>query len=208
MEKTGGIHGILSNSLIYGMWQNLSGGSHARRYFIENCVKLRANESIVDVGCGPGHLLAYMPTDISYVGCDVSRSYIEEAQRNYRGRGRFIQGDCAFMVKTLPAQWADVVICCGVLHHIDNTTIQTVLANSYLLLKPGGRFLCMEPVWVPHHPHLARLHMKCDRGKNIKTECNWLEIARSVFPTATAVVRKDLFRLPYYVLIITCHREA
>jgi ubiquinone/menaquinone biosynthesis C-methylase UbiE len=208
MERTSGIYKVLSNPLIYWTWQGLSGGSRARRYFIDDYVKIRANESIVDVGCGPGNLLAYMRRDISYVGFDVSESYINEAQKKYQGRGRFVQGDCNVALRTLSPQWADVVICCGVLHHIDEIAIQTVLANSYLLLKPGGRFLCMEPVWVPQHPCLARLHMKCDRGKNIKTEAEWLQIARSAFPTVTGVVRSDLFILPYYVLIVTCKKEA
>ncbi|SRR6266536_107371 len=208
MENTNGFYKILSNPLIYQTYQSLSGGSRARRYFVEDYVQIRAKESIVDVGCGPGNLLQYMPRDMSYVGIDVSKSYINAAQKKYRDRGKFIQGDCNLAGKILSPESADAVICCGVLHHIDDTVIKSILVNSYRLLKPGGRFLCLEPVWLRDHPFISRLFMKCDRGKNIKTETEWLQMARSVFPTVSAVIRKDLFILPYYVLIVTCKKET
>ena len=87
MEKTGGIYKILSNPLIYRTYQDLSGGSRARRSFIREHVKPLSRERLVDIGCGPGQLLDLMPQGISYFGFDLSAEYIEEARQKYQGRG-------------------------------------------------------------------------------------------------------------------------
>jgi len=206
MENTSGLYKILSNPLIYEAYQSLSGGSRARRSFIEDYTQIRPKESVVEIGCGPGNLLDYMPRDMSYVGIDVSSSYINAARKHHGDRGKFIEADCDLAGQILPPESADTVICCGVLHHINDTVIKSVLLTSHRLLKSGGRFLCLEPVWLLDHPFISRIFMKCDRGKNIKTEKEWLQIARSVFPNVVSDIRIDLFILPYYVVIVTCSK--
>ena len=54
----------------------------------------------------------------------------------------------------------------------------------------------------------AALDMAKDRGKNIRTEARWNEMARSVFPSCTARIVKGLLRLPYTHIVIECRNAV
>lgn len=44
--------------------------------------------SILDIGCGPGDILQYLPS-INYVGFDINRKCIEAARRRFGDKGTF-----------------------------------------------------------------------------------------------------------------------
>jgi len=54
---------------------------------------LRPGELVLDIGCGPGALLRYLPAGASYIGFDRNHAYIVQARREHGGRGTFICDD-------------------------------------------------------------------------------------------------------------------
>ena len=49
---------------------------------------------VLDVGCGPANILAYLPP-VDYTGVDLNEKHIAYAREAYGDRGRFIVGDVA-----------------------------------------------------------------------------------------------------------------
>ena len=74
--------------------------------------------AILDVGCGPADILAYLP-NVDYWGFDISEAYIERAGNAFGTRGHF---NCKQLqvddLDELPK--FDVVLAIGLLHHIDD----------------------------------------------------------------------------------------
>src|SRR3546814_20298394 len=64
-------------------------GAHAvRQKFVAEFVRPSEGMSVLDVGCGPADILAYLP-ELTYYGFDVSASYIAQAQRKFGRSGKF-----------------------------------------------------------------------------------------------------------------------
>jgi ubiquinone/menaquinone biosynthesis C-methylase UbiE len=101
---------------------------------------------ILDAGCGTGlywPVLAKYGEEIS--GIDSSVSMIEEAQRLVGGKRLnhikpHVQnsGDIQF-----PDRSFDIVLCVDALHHIPR--LRAAVREFHRVLKPGGRFLAVEP---------------------------------------------------------------
>ncbi|HLJ94595.1 MAG TPA: methyltransferase domain-containing protein [Gemmataceae bacterium] len=96
----------------------------------------QARESILDLGCGTGHLTAQLAaTGASVLGIDPSTEMIEAAQRSYPGLS-FEMGDARYLTYV---QQFDAVFSNAVLHWVPET--ERVAKSIFRALKPGGRFV-------------------------------------------------------------------
>lgn len=102
---------------------------------------------LLDVGCGPGRLLAEVAAlrpDVAVTGLDVSERMVELATsrlaRVAGGRGRVVRGD----VHDLPLAGgsADVVTAVLTAHHWDD--LRRSFAEVARVLAPGGSVLVVE----------------------------------------------------------------
>ena len=107
--------------------------------------RLKAGQSVLDIGCGNGKLISGLPDGVDYVGTDFSKTLLSEAAKLYPERD-FRLGDVVD-----PAHWAnlpqfDAIFCVAVLHHIPEKEQQLyVLQQAKQHLKDGG-FLYLT-VW-------------------------------------------------------------
>jgi len=95
-----------------------------------------ADERVLDLGCGTGHLTAAVAdTGASVVGVDRSREMLVEARTAHPGLG-FVHGDA----RRLPFEGAfDAVLSNAVLHWVDDQ--DAALSSVHDALRPGGRFV-------------------------------------------------------------------
>lgn len=73
----------------------------------------QAEYNILDVGCGYGSLIDFLPPHLGYVGVDLVPEFVSEARRRYPGR-TFVHGD----VKDVESTQFDVVVLAGVLSSV------------------------------------------------------------------------------------------
>ena len=73
---------ILNFSFLYTSYQYIVGGIRARRLFVENDVNVKTGDRVLDIGCGPGDILKFLP-EVEYVGIDVDANYIDTAKKKY-----------------------------------------------------------------------------------------------------------------------------
>ena len=125
-------------------------------------VRVAAAGSVVDLGCGPGHLTALLaarwPT-ASIVGVDSSAEMIAAAERESSTAGgrpalRFVRADLRDWQPDGPV---DVVACNAVLHWVPEPLRQ--LARIAGWLAPGGALAVQVPGngEAPSHTELAAL---------------------------------------------------
>jgi SAM-dependent methyltransferase len=100
----------------------------------------------LDYACGNGGLTikaGKLGAQVS-IGLDISDVSIKNARASAQAEGLadrcfFIQGDCE--ATELPDSSVDVVLCTGMLHHLD---LNRAYPELFRILKPGGRLLAVE----------------------------------------------------------------
>ena len=194
MQITSGLRSVLSHPVIYTAFQYLMGAKQGWTLFVNTYIRPERGNAILDIGCGPADIVAYLP-DIDYWGYDISSEYIERAKLKYGNRGKFhakilTLEDLEVMPKF------DLVIACGVLHHMDDETAEGVFKLAFSALKPNGRFVTIDPCFTPKQNLIARFLISKDRGQNVRAEMGYMALAQSSFTQIKAHVKHDKW-IPY-----------
>src|ERR1035438_2359647 len=73
------IRPILDQPFFYESYHKLIGPAYRSRVLVEEYIRPRPGDRILDIGCGPGNMLPYLP-ECRYTGFDVNQSYITSAR--------------------------------------------------------------------------------------------------------------------------------
>ncbi len=157
---------------------------------------------MLDVGCGPGAIVNYLPK-LNYYGFDHSPTYIAAARRKFGDRAHFFCNDVG-VVNKLGIGPFDVATAIGVLHHIDDKQVLKLLVDVRGALVPGGRLITADPCFFDGQPWITRLIVANDRGANVRHFDEYLALARKVFPEARAELEANLLPFPRAVCKIIC----
>jgi SAM-dependent methyltransferase len=143
--------------------------------------------------------------DVTYVGFDPNPAYIERAKRAFGNRASFFAKHYEPSdVASLPR--FDIVILSAVLHHLDDDEARELIDLSRRSLKPGGRLVTLDNVFVPDQHPIARLLISMDRGQNVRSPEGYRALVESAFPTVEGVVVPKAFP-PYTYFIMTASRD-
>jgi SAM-dependent methyltransferase len=195
------VRAILSWPAAYRLFVKILGGNY-RALYQRDYVQASAGQRVLDVGCGTGEVLAYLP-DVEYVGLDINPQYIRAAQARFGARGEFRCEDVAKAVVREPASY-DVVMANGLLHHLADADVRSLLRLARQALKPLGRLVTFDGCFVPQQSLLARGLLRLDRGRFVRTPAAYKALATEIFGEVRSIVHHDLLWLPYTHLIMVC----
>lgn len=202
-QITQGVRSILSNPAVYRLLgQIIRKKSGGRIAFLREYVRAKAGDRILDIGCGPGDVVAYLP-NVNYVGFDFSQEYIKAAQSRYGDRATFICEKVS--TQTLEEHSSfDIVLAMGILHHLNDVEALQLFQLAQTSLKPGGRLLTIDPCFIQQQSPFARYIISKDRGQNVRTKEGYFAIASQIFSNIAVTIRQDLLRIPYTHIILEC----
>jgi SAM-dependent methyltransferase len=194
----------LSNARIYCSFiKSLRRDSSMPRFV--DLLKIRPGYRILDIGCGPADILAYLPKDIEYHGYDLNEGYIAAARRRYGTRGSFaVRAVSPNAVADLGT--FDLVMSIGVLHHLTDAQAIIVFASALQVLRPGGRVITCDGAYVKGQNAIARILLALDRGRHVRRPEDYLVFARRHFPDARATIFHDFLAVPYTLCIMEASR--
>lgn len=199
-QKTGGAYALTQNPRIYAAIQTALGGARARRILVSEYLRPQPGARVLDVGCGSASLLPDLGA-VDYVGVDLNPRHIEEARRLHGAAGAFHCCDLGRVGEVAPGKF-DLVMCIGVLHHIDDAALDRLAADAAERLAPGGRLVAVDPAFVAGQHVVARLLARLDSGKNVRAPEGYSAPFRKRYRAVEAFVRHDLLRFPYTHCVI------
>jgi hypothetical protein len=94
----------------------------------------------------------------------------------------------------------------GVLHHLDDEDAAYCIRFAYDALKKEGRFVDHEPCWIPNQGAISKYIMSTDRGRNIRTEQQYRQLAASAFRRVDTRVDMKPMRIPYVTIVLECEK--
>ena len=197
------LRSILAIPSAYQLWWNIVGGPAEARVLVNEYVQPRVGARILEIGCGPGTIVSYLPPS-DYLGFDLSPAYVEMARRRYP-KARFV---CERVSEFSLAkeQSFDVVLAVGIVHHLEDAEARQLFQIAHEALKLGGKLVTMDGVWIEGQSPAARWLLARDRGEYVRSEREYMRIASQVFSNIRPSVRHDLLSIPYTHLILECIR--
>jgi len=194
---------VLAIPAAYQLWWNLVGGPALAKVLVNDYVRPRARARILEIGCGPGTIVSYLPPS-DYLGFDLSPKYIELARRRFPKAHFACERVSQFSIAK--EQSFDVVLALGIVHHLEDAEAQQLFQIAYDALKPGGKLVTIDGVWSDDQSPATRWLLARDRGDYVRSEREYVGIASQVFSNIRPSVRHDLLRIPYTHLILECIR--
>jgi len=159
------LHPILQHPLVFDVQERLCNNYDAvEREFHDYLIAAR---DVLDIGCSTGACAASV-FDFNrhrYVGIDIDASYVAHAARRYPA-GRFLRMDARRL--QFAEESFDRVLFMGAMHHMSDDLVRECLREVRRVLRPDGRVLVGEPVFVRDWP-LSTLLLRLDRGGFIRS---------------------------------------
>jgi len=203
MQSNSGLLRWLKVPSLYNLFQDVVGANAFRRKIIRDHARARLGDKVIDIGCGPAQVLQNLP-EVEYIGLDIDPGYIAFAKRIYGNKGVFIVGNTRSVEGDSRFQDADIVIAITVLHHLDDQEAVHCIRFAYDALKSGGRLICLDPCWIPNQGVFSKYMMSHDRGRDIRTEQQYRQIAGKIFPSVHTWVYTKAMRIPYVTVVLEC----
>ena len=188
--------------MVYETFQRVVGSSRVRRQLVDRYVDPRPGLRVLDIGCGPGDLIKYLP-GVAYTGTDLSEAYIDSARRRFGHLGRYFVGRVADLDPAELGQF-DVVIAKSLLHHIDEDEALHLFDAASSVLADGGRLVTLDAAYTPEMSRASRFVVSRDRGQSILTPEGYAALARRAFAEVDLTVHHNLLRVPYTHVFMSC----
>jgi SAM-dependent methyltransferase len=194
---------VLAIPALYRLFGNLISRPHARRRVINEFLKIKLGCKVLDVGCGPGDLLQFLP-DIIYCGIDISPEYIDAARARHGSKGRFVTRAVTEKTSFEDLGKFDLIMAMGLVHHLNDAEASSLFRAAKSALNPGGRVVTLDNVFVPEQSAAARWIIKLDRGNHVRAKNEYLSIANQHFQNVNVTILHDLLRIAYTHIIMDC----
>lgn len=211
MSERAGIYRFLSSTRCYTAFQAWIGrpgtAQHIRYEFLPHLDD--EGTRVLDIGCGPGTFLAAHGRYLKggYIGFDPNQDYIEAARAEFPDR-QFHVGSTDTVAHLIQGRF-DLAVAFGVLHHVDDDEARNIVRYAHSMLRPGGRFVSIDPVFLPRQNPIARALAAIDRGKHVRTADGYRRLVEAPFGRhlVETHIQSDWLRLPYNHLVVIATSE-
>lgn len=194
-QRTSHFYSLVTIPKFYSGLQHLLGAAAGRQRLVDELLRPQPGMKVLDVACGPGSLFPYL-SETDYTGIDLNVRSITHARELYGTRGRFVAGDAT---KALPGEAGsfDLIVVSALLHHLGDDEARKLFSGLQELLKPAGRIVTIDNVWLDRQNPIARLFNHLDSGLNVRTPGQYEALAARLPLGVESRLYRDLLWIPY-----------
>ncbi len=197
---------LLANEGWYSRWKVMIRADKAMSTIAEH-IGAGPGDKVLDVGCGNGDVRPKL-ADADYTGVDLNDDYLAKARATHNGPNtQFIRADVAEL-EALGLGPYDVACGIGVLHHLSDAEVASLLGGIADALRPGGRLVTMDPVFDPEQRTTARVLAALDRGRYVRDRPGYERLVGGALSIDSVTIRHDLLAMPYSHCIIESHKPV
>lgn len=200
---------LLEKASVYKAFQNLISSQETLINFVKD-LHLKKGDKILDIGCGPADILAYMPDDIDYTGFDNNPEYIKSATKIYGTKGRFFceSADADLCAKgIIKEEYFDFVLVLNTIHHLSDTQTIKMFEIAKKSMITGGKLVTVDGCFTKNQSFIKKIILKMDRGKYVRKDRDYLRLARTQFDDVRSKVKHNLINIPYTHIIMECTKN-
>lgn len=205
-QTNSGLYSLLTRPHIYSFFQRLMGSHYKYRTYINEFMKPWEGASILDIGCGTADILDFLPSNIDYVGYDMSKDYIRYAKNKYGKRAKFFNERVNKMTLVYEEPF-DIVLVDGLLHHLNDDESKMLFQIGYRALHDKGIMLTIDPTFDDRQGLIDRFITSKDRGNHVRTPEEYKNIANSVFSNIELKILKSGKLITLTCCIVKCHKQ-
>ena len=203
------LRNILKIPSVYKCLQNIVRNKKQMQAYVDDFIKIKEGDSILDIGCGPADILYFFP-NVDYIGFDADSVYINNAEKNFKDRGQFF---CKKVSKQLLEEMNihekfDIVTANNILHHLDDKEVTELFEIAKHALKPGGRLITCDGCKIKNDNIISKLMLFFDRGKYVRKPKQYTALASKLFNNVNYIIRNDLSNIPITGIIIECKKDS
>jgi len=196
-HRSRGLYRFLEIPAVYERFQQILGADAVRTRFVKEFLRPPSGARLLDIGCGTGSLLTYLPTDVHYVGFDLNPAYIDAARRQHGERGRFFCARVGAETTELGTEQFDVVVAKALLHHLSDDDAHHLLDVAWRVLARGGVFISSDNVFYDGQPLISRALTALDRGGRVRRPEGYRELLSAHFTDVETQLVTDMLAFPY-----------
>jgi SAM-dependent methyltransferase len=196
------LRAVLQLPRMYQWFQEAGGFFGARLRFLRRSGLDLDGATVIDVGCGPGFMRRHLPASVQYFGFDTDPGYIDYAKNHDHGNATYLCQifDASSVALTGPA---DVVMMNGLLHHLDDDTARSLIADAAACLKPGGCIVTLDGCYRPGQSRFRKKLLDWDRGEHVRTVAGYLDLFGGAGLQVSSIYDGGVSRVPYDFVWIT-----
>jgi ubiquinone/menaquinone biosynthesis C-methylase UbiE len=196
------MHRLIANPKAYDIVQYLAGVRILHDGLKMQLAQLdQTNSVVLDIGGGTGLLKGLCHPNQTYFCLDIDPNKLKGFRIKYLdGNAIIADGTCL----PFPNESIDIILCAFVTHHLDEESLRKLISETARVVRPTGRMLILDPVWVPSRLPGVFL-WKYDQGSFPRTESDLNNFILKYFEITT-IERLAIFH--EYALYVAAKRSS